>query len=143
MLRALIVTTFAAGMMAGGWYNPVALIVPKVAFPPTTSLTSQTIVLGLIGTYALNCRVLVTSRDEFAGYTEMLPATCALATNAPRLAREMTETSNNDFRDFMGVSGTRNDGRSLRLYQFLKQDPARWGISYSDCREPPIRLRTY
>jgi len=54
-------------------------MVPRVAFPPTTSLTSQTTVFGVMGTYAPNCCVEPSSTVEFLGQISIAPETCARA----------------------------------------------------------------
>ena len=58
---------------------PVAVMVPKVALPPTTSFTSHCTVLGDMGTYAVNCWTAPCSIEEFAGYTVIVTAWAAAA----------------------------------------------------------------
>lgn len=54
MLRAVIVRVFADGITLGGVYSPPVEIVPSAALPPTTPFTAHLMVLGEIGTYAVN-----------------------------------------------------------------------------------------
>ena len=71
-LTAEIVTGLALGTLLGAVYSPVVEMVPTVALPPDTALTSQCTVLRTVPvpcTVAVNCCVWPTSTFAVGGVT--------------------------------------------------------------------------
>jgi|SRR5580704_11256488 hypothetical protein len=84
-LTARTLTVLDPGMVDGAWYNPVALTVPTVAFPPAESFTYQvTTVFCVFFTVAANCCEPPSGTDAGDGVTvtEICPVDPAFTVTA-------------------------------------------------------------
>jgi hypothetical protein len=73
-LDVAVTVTLAAGTEAGAVYSPLALIVPTVAFPPTTPFTLHVTprFWESLFTVAVNCCVLEMFNETEVGETDTL-----------------------------------------------------------------------